>query len=34
MSETVVVALTFGISYGLISTYAVYLHLRRRKAGS
>lgn len=34
MSETAVVALTFGISYGLILVYAVYLHLRRRRAGS
>ena len=32
MSETVVVAGTFLISYGLIVGYAVYLHLRRRRA--
>ena len=31
MSETVVVAGAFVISYGLIVTYAVYLHIRRRK---
>jgi hypothetical protein len=34
MSETVVVAGTFLISYGLIVGYAVYLHIRRRRAGS
>lgn len=34
MSETVVVAGTFVVSYGLIVAYAVYLHLRRRRAGS
>jgi len=34
MSETLVVTLTLGISYGLIIAYAVYLHMRRRKAGS
>lgn len=32
MSDTIVVAITFAISYGLIVAYAVYLHLRRRKA--
>ena len=32
MSETVVVAGTFLISYGLIAGYAVYLHMRRRQA--
>lgn len=31
MSETVVVALTFVISYGLVAAYAVLLHLRRRR---
>lgn len=31
MSETVVVAGTYLISYGLIIGYAVYLHLRRRR---
>jgi hypothetical protein len=34
MSETVVVAGTFLISYGLIVGYAVYLHIRRRRAQS
>lgn len=33
MSETVVVVGTYVISYGLILGYAVYLHLRRRRAG-
>lgn len=33
MSDTVVVAGTYLISYGLIVGYAVYLHLRRRRAG-
>jgi hypothetical protein len=32
MSDTVVVAGTYLISYGLIVGYAVYLHLRRRRA--
>jgi hypothetical protein len=32
MSETIVVAGTYLISYGLIVGYAVYLHLRRRRA--
>jgi hypothetical protein len=32
MSETVVVAGTYLISYGLIVVYAVYLHIRRRRA--
>lgn len=32
MSETVVVAGTYLISYGLIVGYAVYLHLRRRRS--
>jgi hypothetical protein len=31
MSETMVVAGTFSISYALILGYAVYLHLRRRR---
>ncbi len=34
MSDTVVVVGVFVISYGLILVYAVYLHLRRRRAGS
>jgi hypothetical protein len=34
MSDTVVVAGVFVISYGLILVYAGYLHLRRRRAGS
>jgi hypothetical protein len=34
MSETVVVAGTFAISYALILAYSVYLHRRRQKAGS
>jgi hypothetical protein len=34
MSDTVVVAGTFLISYGLIVAYAVYLHIRRRRAES
>ena len=34
MSDTVVVAGTFLISYGLIVGYAVYLHIRRRRAES
>ncbi len=34
MSDTVIVAGVFVISYGLILAYAVYLHLRRRKVGS
>jgi hypothetical protein len=33
MSDTIVVAGTYVISYGLIVGYAVYLHLRRRRAG-
>ncbi len=33
MSETLVVGLTFGISYAAIVAYAVYLHRRRRRAG-
>lgn len=32
MSDTIVVAGTFLISYGLIVGYAVYLHIRRRRA--
>lgn len=32
MSETVVVAGTYVLSYGLILGYAVYLHIRRRRA--
>jgi hypothetical protein len=32
MSETFVVVGTFLISYALIIGYAVYLHLRRRRA--
>jgi hypothetical protein len=31
MSETVVVAVTYLISYALILGYAVYLHVRRRR---
>jgi len=31
MSETVVVAGTYVISYALILGYAVYLHIRRRR---
>ena len=34
MSDTVVVAVTFVVSYGLIAGYAVYLHVRSRSAGS
>lgn len=34
MSDTVVVAGTFLISYLAIFTYAVYLHLRRRRVES
>lgn len=33
MSENLVVVGTYIISYGLILGYAVYLHLRRRRAG-
>ncbi len=33
MSDTLVVAGTYIISYGLFVGYAVYLHLRRRRAG-
>lgn len=32
MSDTVVVVGTYLISYGLIVGYAVYLHLRRKRA--
>lgn len=32
MSDTVIVAGTYLISYGLIVGYAVYLHARRRRA--
>jgi hypothetical protein len=32
MSEEIVVAGTYLISYGLILGYAVYLHIRRRRA--
>lgn len=32
MSDTIVVAGTYIISYGLIIAYAVYLHIRRRRA--
>jgi hypothetical protein len=32
MSETLVVAGTYLLSYGLILGYAVYLHIRRRRA--
>ncbi len=32
MSETVVVAGTYLISYGLIVGYAIYLHIRRKRA--
>jgi len=34
MSDTIVVAGTYLISYGLILGYAVYLHIRRRRAGN
>lgn len=34
MSETVVVAGVFVVSYGLIVAYAMYLHRRRHKAGN
>lgn len=33
MSENVVVAGTYILSYALIVGYAVYLHIRRRRAG-
>lgn len=33
MSDSLVVAGTYLISYGAIVGYAVYLHLRRRRAG-
>jgi hypothetical protein len=33
MSETFIVAGTYLISYGLILGYAIYLHVRRRRAG-
>lgn len=33
MSETVVVVGTFVVSYGAILAYALYLHLRRGRAG-
>lgn len=33
MSDSIVVAGTYLISYGAIVGYAVYLHLRRRRAG-
>lgn len=32
MSDTLVVAGTYLISYGLILGYAVYLHIRRKRA--
>jgi hypothetical protein len=32
MSETLVVAGTYLISYSLVVAYAVYLHMRRRRA--
>lgn len=34
MSDTVVVAVTFVVSYALIAGYAVYLLLRSRSTGS
>ena len=34
MSDTVVVAGTFVVSYALIVGYAVYLHFRSRSSGS
>lgn len=34
MSDTVVVTVTFVVSYALIAGYAVYLHLRTRSGGS
>lgn len=33
MSEQFLVIGTFAVSYAAIAAYAVYLHLRRRKAG-
>lgn len=33
MSETVIVTLTFGLSYALIVGYAAYVHMRLRKLG-
>lgn len=33
MSDTMVVAGTYLLSYGAIAGYAVYLHIRRRRAG-
>ncbi len=33
MSDTLIVVLTFVGSYALIAGYAVYLHLRLRRAG-
>lgn len=34
MSDQVVVALVFLLTYGIVIGYAWYLHLRRRRAGS
>lgn len=34
MSDTVVVIVTFVVSYALIVGYAVYLHIRSRSTGS
>lgn len=34
MSDTLVVAGTYLICYGMFLGYAVYLHRRRRRAGS
>ncbi len=34
MSETVVVAVTFSVSYLAIIAYSVYLHLRSRDTGT
>lgn len=34
MSDTVVVIVTFVVSYALIIGYAVYLHIRSRSTGS
>lgn len=34
MSDTLVVAGTYVISYGLILGYAIYLHIRRKRATS
>jgi hypothetical protein len=33
MSDQMIVMLTFLVSYGAVLGYAVYLHLRHRRAG-